>query len=1559
LWLSVIAPPVCCTIGTEAVAVLVAKRDWPVAYESLPPAGGKEVKATIGLPSGIEIDGAFADWSHLASKGHIIGDPSGDVSGGDDADVDILQIADILETSTLDIATTVRGTELSGTVIPFETHRLGASGPQTGQTQPSAQAPPPEPRLGTDRTEIFLSTGNGMGYRTDWLIADAQYLIAIEGRNGRVISSILEKFTGASEQMWAWAPVGSIPAATGGPRIEAGVTRLLLPGISDSYSIFVRTTDWNRSHEDHAVPAVRPLLQFAIATFDPLEGLPGLPPAYVTDQASGYFVVQLDVPVTDVFLVTAEALGATALDFIPTFGMVVHLPSNDPSRLEGMDHVRWVGIHQPAFRVDPLLLERTGTLLLKVSTYQRAAEVAVQIKAAGGTIDGPAGAVMKVEADAGQLPAIAAIPDIKFIEPALTASIHNEIARGITNVNLTNTVYGLTGKGQIIAIADTGLDTGNDSDGQPDHPDFNGRVVKWYDVVRAVVSGSTGNYTSDRDNHGTHVAGTAVGGGNASNRALRGVAPEASIIVQGMEDDSGALQIYSDLHDLYSGPYTDGARVHQNSWGYTESGGKYNSDCQETDDFVWGNGTMVIVYSAGNDGKDGSGDANTTSPPGTSKNVITVGASENLRPTFDSWGDNASQVASFSSRGGTLDGRIKPDIVAPGTWILSTRSADGTSAGWGYYSQYYFYEGGTSQAAPHVSGAALLVRQYYTDYENITPSAALVKATLINGADDMGMPDIPNMNEGWGRLNLTNSLFPEKPRVMRYIDNNTGLNYSDSPVLLNFTVGRSGVPLKFSLVWSDYPGSSAAADSAPKLINDLDITVTAPNSSQYKGNVFSSGWSATGGSADKFNNVECVYITSPECGTYEVNITPANITKGPQPFALVISGELVPDLNVTNITIDPANAKSGDDVRINATIVNCGSENLPPLFKESFTGLDPGVSENITDVAFSPSGDFALLVGTNRTVVKYSTSSGTFTTLDTSGVPWTDFEAVAFNPQNHPQDRNIPEALLVGTNGTVVDYNGTGFNTVSGPASDESLLDVAWNDNGTLALIVGNGGRVYTFPNMSSVFSDDFESGDGNWQFSGNTHWANTTAQSTSPTHSMHIKTGGGSSGADNYIYLKTDQNISGSSLRSAFVEFQNRYKTPSSSGATSYDQVYISKDGSNFNLRSIFFSNSANTIGWTKEILDIYGYYPTATFNILFYQTSDSGAPKGDWWIDDVHINKTVYAAASLSSLDSSAVLHGVQFVPGTDDAIMVGDGGIAWKYSGGTLSSLTSGTASDLRALSFKPQNSTCIIVGANGTVMRYLGNNDTFSNLSFPDSNASFWDVAYRQDFSVSGPKPDCSQALLVGASGTAWQYFGYDDHFNNVSVAETKTFYGVAFNNTRYPLYGPGLLVGYGSGPVVNKDSPEMTFRPFLVDFYTDNSSYSSNWLGRVQVDGGLAPDPYPPWGVNVTVSFLWTGAPSGSHNITVRVDITNNESASPPSPDRINEVEEWTNNQMSMNLLLVPEFNSVLAPLLCVFAGFALFRRMGFKKRGRAASFKHRPSRFGPSRGPGTQPRRIF
>ena len=437
----------------------------------------------------------------------------------------------------------------------------------------------------------------------------------------------------------------------------------------------------------------------------------------------------------------------------------------------------------------------------------------------------------------------------------------------------------------------------------------------------------------------------------------------------------------SNLGTLYQQAYDAGARIHSNSWGSAVAG-DYTVDSANTDSFVWANRDMVITFSAGNSGVDANAngvvDNDSIGSPATAKNVITVGASENARSdnwicdtslTYTSqdayqsgqtcnsmgghnllgtWGQrypdsfpanplasdvtagNSGQMASWSSRGNTDDNRIKPDVVAPGTWILSAYSdlyqqgyeGDPVNPqngihqwdGWGMpYNNDYKYMGGTSMSNPIAAGGVTVIRDYYQKEYSISASAALVKATLINSAVDMadenndGASDndfpIPNVHEGWGRINLATAT----DGSIQYVEEAaTGLSTGNSQ---NFTVTSTGGPLKVTLVWSDYPSTETASVN---LVNNLDLTVS-NGASTFRGNVFSGGWSATGGTADNRNNVENVYIQSPS-GSYTVTVNAFNVPNGPQKFALAIDGGTLgtgPTPTATNTTVPPTPTNTG------------------------------------------------------------------------------------------------------------------------------------------------------------------------------------------------------------------------------------------------------------------------------------------------------------------------------------------------------------------------------------------------------------------------------------------------------------------------------------------------------------------------------------------------------------------------------------------------------------------------------------------------------------------------
>jgi hypothetical protein len=338
------------------------------------------------------------------------------------------------------------------------------------------------------------------------------------------------------------------------------------------------------------------------------------------------------------------------------------------------------------------------------------------------------------------------------------------------------------------------------------------------------------------------------------------------------------------------------------------------------------------------DNSKGKIDPGSINSPGTAKNVVTVGASEgNLPPTdpdykctdqdtseldllgsllgtssgsssemyctyqavgfpetpfaSDDMSDNVNGIAAFSSRGPTLDGRIKPDIVAPGTRIISDSSALAqASVYWATYNTHYAYAGGTSQATPLVAGSALLVREWLQKNKGqADPSAALIKALLMNDAHDIypgqygegtDQQEIdtqrPNSVEGWGRLDVGSVVSPTGPETTLFVDQKTGLQTGDAKSYTYHV--KAGTPLAVTAAWSDYP---ADPTSGKNLVNDLDLTVTGPDGVTLLGN----------GAADRTNNVETVDVTSPMEGDYVIKVAGYNVPMGPQPFALAISGD--------------------------------------------------------------------------------------------------------------------------------------------------------------------------------------------------------------------------------------------------------------------------------------------------------------------------------------------------------------------------------------------------------------------------------------------------------------------------------------------------------------------------------------------------------------------------------------------------------------------------------------------------------------------------------------------
>jgi hypothetical protein len=472
--------------------------------------------------------------------------------------------------------------------------------------------------------------------------------------------------------------------------------------------------------------------------------------------------------------------------------------------------------------------------------------------------------------------------------------------------------HGIFGEGQTVGIIDTGIDADmcffrDTTLSLPPTNACNGATVTdpaqrkvtavdflWSPDCAGGISGAEW----DSQNHGTHVAGTVAGDNFASpllHNTADGMAPGAKLVIQdgGYQVDNCAdlpgigCQVV-DLNPLFQQAYTQGARLHTNSWGDNENAAvqnNYSAGSQDVDEFMWNHKDFLIFFAAGN---SGPGTA-TVSTPSTAKSAVSVGAT--LRST------SANSMASFSSCGPTDDGRIKPEITVPGSSIVSAGNDQNiTSNNCGTRTM-----SGTSMASPGAAGLTALIRQYYTDGwypsgaqsspDGFTPSAALLRATLVNSAQNMtGTAAIPANCQGWGRVLLENALSfaPEARKLFAKEESGFATGSTGQTITYSLLVDSSAEPFKVTLAWTDFPSTPAAS---PHLNNDLDLTVTGPGGT-FLGNVFSGGVSAPGGGADRRNTLEQVLLTTPAPGSYTVTVRSFNVPNGPQPFALVATGSL-------------------------------------------------------------------------------------------------------------------------------------------------------------------------------------------------------------------------------------------------------------------------------------------------------------------------------------------------------------------------------------------------------------------------------------------------------------------------------------------------------------------------------------------------------------------------------------------------------------------------------------------------------------------------------------------
>jgi serine protease AprX len=506
----------------------------------------------------------------------------------------------------------------------------------------------------------------------------------------------------------------------------------------------------------------------------------------------------------------------------------------------------------------------------------------------------------------------------------------NDVATAGGAVHGADVAAATEGQGQIVAVADTGLDRGS-LDPAHLHPDFAGRVrhfASWpinpsWDSFVDNPRGDDGG-ADENTGHGTYIAGLVLASGARSNGVHRGVAPGAELVFQALEQRTsvkaehraalpGAFYLSGrplDLRELFRQAREHGARLHVNAWG-DPAAGRYTDDCFESDLFLRENPDALIVFAAGNEGGDRDGnrvlDAGSLYAPASAKNVVAIGAVEGPAQGAGwraAWGDldagaqrfraaadradavsgEPDRIALFSCTGPTDDGRIKPDVCAPGTNLVGPRSQATSAKGWGLASPlpHYMYDGGTSAATGVAGGFFAVLRQRWSQARGgAAPSGAALKALAVLGAAPVrsrldGRPE-PRFVAGFGRLQLDASSPARADAQLRLFDElERGLRSGDS-WSFEFTLTAEGA-LSAVLAWYDAPGE--------RLVNDLDLTLLGA-----QGEVLARGNHAPGsvGAPDRVNTVERIDAPKLAPGAYVLRVVARNVLDGAQPFALAVA----------------------------------------------------------------------------------------------------------------------------------------------------------------------------------------------------------------------------------------------------------------------------------------------------------------------------------------------------------------------------------------------------------------------------------------------------------------------------------------------------------------------------------------------------------------------------------------------------------------------------------------------------------------------------------------------
>ncbi|HEY4649910.1 MAG TPA: S8 family serine peptidase [Pontibacter sp.] len=431
---------------------------------------------------------------------------------------------------------------------------------------------------------------------------------------------------------------------------------------------------------------------------------------------------------------------------------------------------------------------------------------------------------------------LATSPHVTYIDkPNRQAREETELKDADFSINTIYAALGaypqLKGQGMAASVKEGAFD--------PDDLDLKGRSIP--------SEALSGAYTA----HATTMATIIAGAGNTGPRG-RGIAPYARL------GTSNFSELFPDESQTL---LSKGIHLQNHSYGVGVEN-YYGLESAAYDREVFQNPTLLHVFSSGNSGDKTDEVGNYAGVPGfanltgqfkTSKNTLSVGA---LEPT--------GQVGPLSSKGPAYDGRVKPELTAYG-------------------------KGGTSEAAAVVSGVALLVQQAHKERYNTLPPAALVKAVLLNSADDAGRPEV-DFETGFGNTDALGAL--RTIEQGRFVLDAVS---QGSSKLHTITVPSGVRQLKVTLVWHEAEGNPEAATA---LINDLDLELlNTATGETWKPWVLSSYPHPDSlklparRRVDRLNNVEQITLALPAAGLYQLKVSGYNVPQPPQNYSLAFEYE--------------------------------------------------------------------------------------------------------------------------------------------------------------------------------------------------------------------------------------------------------------------------------------------------------------------------------------------------------------------------------------------------------------------------------------------------------------------------------------------------------------------------------------------------------------------------------------------------------------------------------------------------------------------------------------------